>query len=51
MLFGKKKSSPATGEPDCPNGLCSRQPTGKAAPTYGQEPAGGETETAVFAQG
>ena len=39
---------PETG--DCPNGLCARKPTGAAADSYGNRPAG-QTATAVFALG
>ena len=39
---------PQTG--DCPNGLCARKPTGAAADSYGNRPAG-QTATAVFALG
>ena len=35
---------------DCPNGMCSRKPTGAAAETYGK-PAAGKLEEAVFALG
>ena len=35
---------------DCPNGMCSRKPTGAAAETYGK-PAAGKLEAAVFALG
>ena len=37
-------------ESECPNGMCSRKPTGAAAETYGK-PASGKLESAVFALG
>ena len=40
----------AMSESDCPNGMCSRKPTGAAAETYGK-PAAGKLESAVFALG
>ena len=42
-------NAPMSGS-DCPNGMCSRKPTGAAAETYGK-PAAGKLEAAVFALG
>ena len=46
--FSRCDAMPETG--DCPNGLCARKPTGAAADSYGNRPAG-QTATAVFALG
>ena len=48
-LLPRQRRTPMSGS-DCPNGMCSRKPTGAAAETYGK-PAAGKLEAAVFALG